>query len=42
MPRTPRTPLRGGDVAHLTVSCLDPSGDEAPIIALAGDLLGQF
>ena len=34
--------LRGGDVAHLTVSCLDPSGAEAPIIALARDLLGQL
>ena len=32
--------LRGGDVAHLTVSCLDPSGAEAPIVALARDLLG--
>jgi hypothetical protein len=32
--------LRGGDVAHLTVSCLDPSGAEAPVVALARDLLG--
>jgi hypothetical protein len=31
--------LRGGDVAHLTISCLDPSGAEAPIVALARDLL---
>lgn len=31
--------LRGGDVAHLTVECLDPSGAEAPIVALARDLL---
>jgi hypothetical protein len=31
--------LRGGDVAHLTVSCLDPSGAEAPVVALARDLL---
>ena len=31
--------LRGGDVAHLTVSCLDPSGAEAPIVALARGLL---
>jgi hypothetical protein len=34
--------LRGGDVAHLTVSCLDLSGAEAPIVALARDLLGQL
>ena len=34
--------LRGGNVAHLTAGCLDPSGAEARAIALARDLFGRL